>query len=816
MSQEQETASVAREVSRARRQALSPSQACRAGMALHRQGRLPEAEQVYRAVLQMAPDHAGAMLQLGNLCRQRGEFEEAVSLIERALALDPKSAQTHNDLGIVLSALRRPGEAAEHYAKAVALEPGFADAHNNLGNALRSLGRDEEAIAAFEKALAINPNFAEAHNNLGNALAGLRRHAEAIAHYERAVAIKPELAEAYFNCGIALAALPRPEQAIVQYEKTIALRPDYADAYAGIGQALARLGRYADAIGKFEQALALKPGSAEAHNSLGNVLVALDRHDEAAAHYRRAIEIRPHYGEAHNNLGNVLVHLNRHEEAVDHYRKALALSPSSYETFNNLGGAFLSLKRPEEALAMFQQALIFRPGLPETPHNIGSALAAMDRHSDAVPHYRSALALRPDFAVASCNLGAALLQLNRVDEAIACFDRALASDSRLAAAHDGLGHAYVTLGRLAEAQHKFDTALALEPKRAEFYRSIADFKRMRADDPHFLAMEELARDIDSLPADQQIALHFALGKAYADVEQHDRSFRHLLAGNALKRRQIDYDEAAEFARLRRAKAVITAELIARMRGLGDPSEVPVFIVGMPRSGTTLVEQILASHPRVFGADELMDFPRLAAAVCEPPGATVPYPEMLHSMPADGLRRLGASYLAAVTPKAPAADRITDKLPGNFRLVGLIHLALPNARIIHLRRDPVDTCLSCFSKLFTGRQPFAYDLGELGRYYRAYDALMAHWRAVLPAGVMLEVQYEDLVADFAPQARRIVTHCGLEWDERCLSFHQTQRSVRTASATQVRQPLYRSAVGRAQPYAAMLGPLIEALRSEDGK
>jgi len=796
------------------RRPLTPAQGWRMAMALHGQGRLREAEQVYRAVLRMAPDHAATLHELGNLCRQKGAFDEAISLLRRALAIDPKSARTHNDFGIVLSALRRPEEAAAYYARAVALDPSMADAHNNLANALRSLGRVEEAIVNFEKALAINPNFAEAHNNLGNALAGVKRYAEAIAHYEQAVAIKPALVEAYFNCGIALAALRQPEQAITQYEKAIALKPDYADAHTGIGQALARQGRYAEAVAKLEQALALNPDSPVAHNSLGNTLAALDRCEQAVVHYHRAIEIRPEYGEAHNNLGNVLVQLSRHDEAVEHYRKALAVNPSSYETLNNLGSTFLALNRPEEALALFHQALVFRPGLAETPHNVATALAALDRHADAVPHYRSALALKPDFAVASSNLGGALLRLQRVDEAIACFDRALAVDPGLAVAHNGLGHCYVTLGRLADAQQKFDKALALDPRRAEFYRSVTEFRKMRADDPHFPAMEKLARDIESLPVDQQIDLHFALGKAYADVEEHDRSFRHLLAGNALKRRRVDYDEAAEFARFRRTKAAFTPELMARMRGVGDPSEVPVFIVGMPRSGTTLVEQMLASHPRVFGADELMDLPRLAAAVCEPPGATVPYPEMLDAMPADDMRRLGASYLAAVTPKAPTADRITDKLPGNFRLLGLIHLGLPNARIIHTRRDPLDTCLSCFSKLFTGRQPFAYDLGELGRYYRAYVSLMAYWRTVLPPGVMLEVQYEELVDDFAPQARRIVAHCGLEWDERCLAFHETQRSVRTASATQVRQPLYRGAVGRAQPYAAMLGPLIEALGSDD--
>jgi hypothetical protein len=339
---------------------------------------------------------------------------------------------------------------------------------------------------------------------------------------------------------------------------------------------------------------------------------------------------------------------------------------------------------------------------------------------------------------------------------------------------------------------------------------------MAAGDPHLAAMEEMARDMDSLSADQQMELNFALGKAYADFERPELSFHHQLAGNALKRREIDYDEGLAFARSRRTREVFIPELIGRLRGAGDPSELPVFIVSMPRSGSTLVEQMLASHPDVFGAGELMEFERIAGSICEPAGATVPYPEMLRAMPRDELRRIGAQYVAQIAAKAPAAQRITDKLPGNFRVIGLIHLALPNARVIHVRRDAVDTCLSCFSKLFTGHQPYTYDLAELGRYYRDYAALMAHWRQVLPAGAMLEVQYEELVADFEPQARRIVEYCGLAWDKRCLAFHETQRLVRTASATQVRQPIYRSAIGRRQPYEKMLAPLLDALGPELAK
>jgi hypothetical protein len=262
--------------------------------------------------------------------------------------------------------------------------------------------------------------------------------------------------------------------------------------------------------------------------------------------------------------------------------------------------------------------------------------------------------------------------------------------------------------------------------------------------------------------------------------------------------------------LARTRDVYSRERMGRYGGHGDPSPVPVFVFGMPRSGTTLVEQILASHPQVFGAGETDDFARSAAGLGERTDNLALTPEAVSSIPGERLRDLGARYVERVARTAPAAARITDKTLENFRFVGLIHLALPNAKIIHVRRHPLDTCLSCFSKLFQGHLPYTYDLAELGRYYRLYEGLMAHWRRVTPPGVMLEVRYEDVVADLEGQARRILAHCGLDWDARCLDFHLTQRSVRTASATQVRQPIYDHSIGRWRAYASFLEPLIVEL------
>lgn len=244
---------------------------------------------------------------------------------------------------------------------------------------------------------------------------------------------------------------------------------------------------------------------------------------------------------------------------------------------------------------------------------------------------------------------------------------------------------------------------------------------------------------------------------------------------------------------------------------GDPSPAPIFILGMMRSGSTLVEQILASHPAIHVAGELPAFSQVVAAMRDP--GSRHYPESVAGLDGAGLRAIGRDYVARIRKLAPDAPHITDKMPSNYFFAGLIHLALPNARIIHTLRDPVDNCLSCFSKLFIEEQNHAYDLAELGRYYRGYEKLMAHWHGVLPPGLILDVRYEELVGDLESQARRIIAHCGLPWDARCLSFHTHSRPVRTASFSQVRQPIYSSALGRARPYDAFLGPLKAALAGE---
>jgi tetratricopeptide (TPR) repeat protein len=686
----------------------------------------------------------------------------------------PESIRAQFDEALALHQLGRIDDAAARYRLILRTEPGNAEALHMLGVACIQQGDPAEAEKLIGAALDINPASAAAHSNLGNALLLLLRHEDAIRHYEQAVLIQPGFVEAHFNLGRTLQALGRHAAAVPAYEAAIALRPDFAEAL----------------------------------DDLGSALQALNRHAEAKAHHERALALAPNNAEALNNLGNTLRALGRHAEALTRFQQALAINPGYAEIHVNAGSALLALDQPAAAMDCFERALAIKPDYAEAQYNFGIALQALKRDREAIARYELALAIRPDYVEAHNNLGNVLMEIGRFEAAMAHYDRALSLRPDFPEAHANNGTALRGLGRMEEARLAFAKAADLAPRTTRTYLDLVDCKRMLADDPYLAVMENLARDAATLDREGRIYLGFALGKAYDDLGRYADAFHCLADANALKRQSIAYDEVAALGEFDRIRTAFSPAVLRRQR-TGVASALPIFVVGMPRSGSTLVAQILASHPAVHDGGELTELPQAVAnlSAADAPGG---FPDAVAGMTDDALCRFAESYLAPLRAMAPAAARIVDKMPSNFRFAGLIHLALPGARIIHTQRDPLDTCFSCYSKLFTAGQPFAYELGELGRYYRAYEALMAHWRHVLPAGALLEVDYEAVVADLEGQARRIVAYCGLEWDDACLAFHQRRGVVRTASASQVRQPIYRTSVGRWRHYRDLLRPMLEAL------
>lgn len=468
-----------------------------------------------------------------------------------------------------------------------------------------------------------------------------------------------------------------------------------------------------------------------------------------------------------------------------------------------------------EAIALYEQILAMRPNVPEVHNNRGLALAELDRSDEAVASYARAVAIKPDNPETLCNWGLALAQLERWDEAEAKFRRAIAINPGFAGAYNNLGLTLKQRGRMAEARSAIEEAIRLSPKDASYYDNLAAMYSFSAGDRYLRALEGLAAEAASLSAVNRMHLHFALAKIGEQLGKPETAFRQLLAGNAIKRRQVAYDETATLAQMTRARELFTREFVRDREGGGARSPVPVFVIGMPRSGTTLIEQILASHPAIFGAGELTLFEQTTDAIRRAMPGSPPFPDFVPSLPAQQLRDLGALYLKKLSARAPGAARIVDKMPANFLFAGLIHLALPSATIIHAVRDPADTCVSCFAVHFTKGQFHTYDLAELGRYYRHYRELMAHWRQVLPPGRIIDVRYEELVHDVEGTAQRIIASCSLPWDSRCLDFHRNERPVRTASASQVRMPIYRSSVARWRQYRNYLGPLFAELAPADG-
>ena len=494
--------------------------------------------------------------------------------------------------------------------------------------------------------------------------------------------------------------------------------------------------------------------SAEDDFRAANALLREGRFAEAEAGYLRALAAAPGFGEAWYNLGIALRDQDRHGEAEAALRRSIALRPSHPEGHNNLGLALMAQKRTGEAAVCFQAALAHNPAHVRAWSNLGVARLELDDLEGAVEAFGQAVAIKPDYARGQNNLGVALQ----------------------------------ALGRLEDAGRAFQAALDADPAYAE-----ALFNRNGLGQGPTDEVEQIARRLGAErdPAARSTLL-FAMGRALERRGEYDRAFDAWSEANALRRAHAPFDIADAERRMAAIAQTFDADLLAGAAGKGALGGRPIFIVGMPRSGTTLVEQIISAHPDVEGAGELLHMARIANGLT---GRDQDW------------RAVGEAYLDAL-PQGSA--RVTDKAIDNVQHIGLIAAALPNATIVHCRRDARDVGLSCFSTRFTTGQEFTNDLGDLGRYWRAYDRLMEHWRAVLPAGRMLEVSYEALVGDLEGWTRRMLDHCGLGFDEACLRFHESARPVRTASVAQVRRPIYASSVGRWRNYEARLKPLTDAL------
>jgi tetratricopeptide (TPR) repeat protein len=654
-------------------------------------------------------------------------------------------------------------------------QPNHAFALHLLGVIAHQVGKQQIAAELIQKAILLNGNVALFHANLSEILRQLKRLDEAIVHGERAIALEPRMAAAHSNLGIAYFDRKDYDRAETCQQRALAITPDFAPAL----------------------------------NNIGSILRERKQKEEALSWYRKAIEADPNYLEPLNNLGALLLEDDRTGEAAEALDKALRINPNYPEAVCNTGGVHLALEENEAALACYLRALSLRPVYIEAQMGLSRTYQALENLPAAEFEAQKAIQIDAANPRAHALLGSIYAELTRPELAEKEYEQALALDPECDDALLGLGHLSMELGQMDRAEELFLRALEFKPDNLAARVHLSQLKKAKQDDGNFAALLAEEKKSSGFSENKLMSLHFALGKCYDDTGDYDKAFPHFQAGCKIKRARLAYDPANTERQFAGIMEIFDKAAIDRLRGAGDPSDVPVFVLGMPRSGTTLTEQIIASHPDVYGAGELHDLLRIAERNISTQ-SPLPFPDNLRSFDRHSLSAWGAEYVAGLRQRAPDAKRITDKMPSNYFTVGLIHLMLPNAKIIHVHRNPVDTCLSCYTRLFNRKQEYTYDLAELGKYYVHYVRLMEHWRKVLPAGAFLDVRYEDIVTDQETLARKLIEYCGLEWNQACLEFHNTRRSIRTASVTQVRQPIYSTSMERWRHYEKFLGPLLEAL------
>jgi tetratricopeptide (TPR) repeat protein len=688
----------------------------------------------------------------------------------------PQQAGGGGNVGIAQAlALAGQYQAAGRLQEAEALlrrimvaQPACAPAYHLLGVVAHQAGRTDLAVNLVGQAIALDDAQGLFHTNRGEMCRLLGRLEEAITHGERAVSLDPANATAHSNLGIALFDKKDYERAETCQRRAIELEPGFARALNNLGSIHMRHHKdNAQATGFFEQAGTADPNYPEPLNNLGALLVEEEKPDEALAALEKALALNPRYAEAHCNIGCALRQKDENDKALGHLATALGLRPVYPEASYHIAGIRLEEENPEEAERVLS----------------------------------GALENSPDNADLLAELGVTHNELGFPEKAEADFARALEIDAEHTGALNGLGNLRLEQGRKKEAETNFRRAMKIDPEKIEAHFNIAQVKKFKAGDADLAALEERAATIENLSDKKATQLHFALGKVYDDLGEAEKAFPHFLEGCRLKRATFAYSVEENTRLFTQVCETFDPAFLKARRGRSNPSKLPALVLGMPRSGTTLTEQIISSHPDVHGAGELRD---LARATDEN------FPAGVANLSRDDLSEIAARYVASLQARAPEAERITDKMPLNFLFIGLLHVILPNAKIVHVHRDPRDTCLSNFTRLFGRNQHQSYDLRELGLYYRDYAKVMAHWRAVLPKGAFYELRYEDLVADTETETRRLLDYLELDWDDACLAFHDSKRQIRTASLTQVREPIYASSVGRWKPYEAFLGPLIEAL------
>ena len=559
------------------------------------------------------------------------------------------------------------------------------------------------------------------------------------------------------------------------------------------------------AVERYQQFLGILPDHAQTHYNLGLVLNHLGRAERAIEHLSRSIKNADGDAEVYGQLGDAYTKLQRWEEAIEAYQHVLARHAEDVGTIIKLGNAFIAAQLLTKAISLYERAIETLPDNALLHRHLGASLHKMGQMQEAITCFEQALRLRPDYVGARIDFALVLRQLGKTEEALVQLEEAIDLEPGDVDAHMSLALTFRQMGQTELAVERLEQFLSARPTCGSAYYHIS---LMNPKQELIPVVEKLISD-PRLPNDDAINCHFALGNIFAASKSFDRAFRHFLKANTLHRQTFSYDPEENIQVFDRLIKVYSRDFFQSKRQSGSASELPVFIVGMPRSGTTLVEQILSSHNSVHGAGEIEALPGVNRSIAQQLNYASPLPECMSLVDEKIVEECSARYLRELALHCPTALRITDKLPGNFARIGLIKTLFPHARIVHCQRNPLDNCISLFFHNFMALS-CSFELKELGQYYLDHQRLMSHWQNLFP-GEIFTLRYEELVMDQERVSRQLVDYLGLEWDDQCLDFHNNERKVMTPSNMQVRQPIYKHSMNRWKQYEKHLQPLIEVLQ-----
>jgi tetratricopeptide (TPR) repeat protein len=712
-----------------------------------------------------------------------GQLGPASQLYQKVLARDQGNAEALHLLGVLHHQQGHHTRAIELIGKAVVLRPNSPIYHANLAEAYRALGDFDRAVGCCRAALAIWADYPEALCNLGAALQGLGQHAESVERLRRALELRPGFVVAHNNLGIGLRELGQKDEAIEQFRRAVELDVAFAPAQTNLGQALLDRGEAEEALPHCQEAVRLDPNSAALQHNLGNALRVLERFVEAKGAYLEALRLNPNLGVANGHLGLVLKAEGQLTDALVWLNKAIELEPENADFWQWLAELYDEMEEPAES----------------------------------IPRWERVIGLDSDRAPARLSLGWALQEEGRLAEANKQFDTAIQLQPEYPAAYLNRGGLQEELGNLAEAEEAFRTSLRIQPSFALPHARLATLLRGKLPDPDLAALEERLTD-DKLIPSARGRLLFALAHVLDGRGDHARAAQCLGEANSLtidvNEKRRDYSPAEHERFVDGLLKEFDRDLFARLAGAGSKSRRPVFIFGLPRSGTTLIEQILASHSQVHGAGELRLARRSFEFIPELMGRTGLPRDSIAFLDRRTVEQLAERHLEGLAAIDQGRNpRIVDKMPDNYMYIGMLSLMFPDALFVHSRRDLRDVAVSCWMTDFRSIR-WANDPQHIATRFQQYERIMNHWKEVMPVPIH-EVNYEETVTDLEAVARRLIRACGLSWDPACLEFHRTDRPVRTASVMQVRQPVYQRSVARWKHYEPALSELFAALPQAPG-